>query len=82
MSPQELHNITTVINTLVSIKWSLICIVVCLWGVCLYFLSKEIPVWWHSFDKKKKKPSKKKLSSLERMKRDLRNAERPRQDKQ
>ena len=35
-----------------SIKWVLICIAVQLWGVAVYFLLKEIPKWWHSFDKK------------------------------
>jgi len=77
MSPQELHNITTVINALVGIKWSLISIAVLLWGLAVYFLLKEIPIWWHSFDKKKKKPN---LSRLEQMQKDLRDAERPRRD--
>jgi hypothetical protein len=53
MTPQEIHNITTVINALVAIKWALICIAVNTWGISLYFLLKEIPKWWHSFDKEK-----------------------------
>jgi len=54
MSSQEIHNITTVINSLVSIKWALICIAVSLWGLTVFFLLKEIPIWWKSFDKNKK----------------------------
>ncbi len=80
MSPQELHNITTVINALVAMKWSLICMAICLCGIFLHLLLKEQPAWWRSFSKKKKKVQKKKLSSLEKMKQDLRNAERPRGD--
>tara|TARA_B100001123_G_C15257417_1_gene1005238 strand:- start:711 stop:920 length:210 start_codon:yes stop_codon:yes gene_type:complete len=53
MSSQEIHNITTVINALVGIKWALICIAVSLWGLTVFFLFKEIPKWWQSFDKNK-----------------------------
>ena len=60
-----------------AIKWVLICIATCLWGLTVFFLSKEIPKWWHSFDKKlkKEKPKevekKKKPFTLEQMNRDL-----------
>jgi|TARA_Y100000310_G_C20614212_1_gene779726 hypothetical protein len=35
------------------IKWALICIAVSLWGLTAYLLLKELPAWWHSYDKKK-----------------------------
>ena len=37
---------------MVQIKWALVCIALQLWGVSVYFLLKEIPKWWRSFDKK------------------------------
>ena len=51
----DTENWTTIVNVLVGIKWALICIAVSLWGLTAYFLLKEIPKWWHSFDKKKDK---------------------------
>ena len=54
------------------IKWSVICIAVSLWGLTAYFLLKEIPKWWHSYNKKR---------ALDRMKKDLAGAERPRRQK-
>ena len=41
------------IDALIAIKWSLICIAVSLWGLTAYFLLREIPKWWGSYDKKK-----------------------------
>ena len=75
MSQQELHNITTVINALVSIKWSLICIAVSLWGITGYFFTKEFSKWWESFDKKK---NEKKPFNLDQMNKDLEASTRPR----
>ena len=34
------------------IKWAIVCIAVSLWGLTVYFLGKEFPRWWRSFDKK------------------------------
>ncbi|MAH51002.1 hypothetical protein CMI37_34620 [Candidatus Pacearchaeota archaeon] len=50
------------------IKWGIVCIAVSLWGLTIYFLLKEIPKWWKSFQggKKKKKPF-----TLEQMNKDL-----------
>jgi hypothetical protein len=77
MDAQELHNITTVINALVGIKWALICIAVSLWGLTAYLFLRVSVEWWSSFDKKKK-PHPKKFSSLEQMNKDLEGATRPR----
>ena len=55
------------------IKWGVVCIAVSLWGVTIFLLLKEIPKWWHSFDKRKNK----KPFTLEQMKKDLAGAERP-----
>tara|TARA_R100000808_G_scaffold24949_2_gene59793 strand:+ start:13934 stop:14134 length:201 start_codon:yes stop_codon:yes gene_type:complete len=41
-----------IVSNLVGVKWALFSIAVSLWGLSFYFLLKEIPVWWHSFDKK------------------------------
>ncbi len=65
------------LREVIIIKWGVVCIVASLWGLAVYFLLKEIPIWWHSFDKKKKKPN---LSRLEQMQKDLRDAERPRRN--
>ena len=43
------------IRELVQIKWSLVCIAVSMWGLSLYFLLKEAPKWWKSFDKEGEK---------------------------
>ena len=68
MSPQELHNITTVIDALVLIKWGIVSMAVSLWGMTAYFLLKEALVWWGSFDVKKKR---KKPFTLGQMRKDL-----------
>ena len=67
------ENWDKLLNEIVIIKWGVICIAVSLWGVTVFFLLKEIPKWWDSFNKKKKKPF-----TLEQMKKDLAAAERPR----
>ena len=36
------------------IKWCVIYMTVCVWAAATYFLFKEIPKWWRSFDKKGK----------------------------
>ena len=56
------------------IKWTTICIAVSLWGLTVYFLLREIPKWWNSFNKKKP-------FTLKQMKKDLAAAERPRVDR-
>ena len=68
MSPQEIHNITTVIDALVLIKWGVVSMAVSLWGLTAYFFSKEVLIWWRSFDRKKKE---KKPFTLEQMNKDL-----------
>ena len=54
------------------IKWCVIYMTVCVWAAATYFLFKEIPKWWRSFDKKGK------IFTLKQMKKDLAAAERPR----
>ena len=76
MDAQELHNITTVINSLIGIKWALICIAVSLWGLTVFLFLKEFKGWWCSFDK----PKKKKLFTLDQMNKDLMEATRPREE--
>ena len=61
-----------ILKEVIIIKWGVISIAVSLWGVTVYFLLKEIPIWWNSFGKKKKS------FTLEQMKEDLKSAERPR----
>tara|TARA_B100001123_G_C15256031_1_gene1004688 strand:+ start:481 stop:744 length:264 start_codon:yes stop_codon:yes gene_type:complete len=61
---------------MVHIKWILACIALQMWGMTVYFLLKEIPAWWNSFNKKEKKPF-----TLEQMKKDLEEASRPRKDR-
>lgn len=56
------------------IKWTTICIAISLWGLSVYFLSKEIPKWWRSFNRKEEK----KPFTLEQMKKDLEGSTRPR----
>lgn len=46
---EEINKLTTELS---GIKWVLICIAVQLWGLSVYFLFKEIPKWWRSFNKK------------------------------
>jgi len=75
MSPQELHNITTVIDALVLIKWGVVSMAVSLWVMTAYFFLKEALVWWDSFDVKKKR---KKPFTLDQMKKDLEGSTRPR----
>ena len=76
------ENWDELLKQVVIIKWSVVCIAVCLWGVAVYFLLKEIPKWWHSFDEKPKKEKpkevekKKKPFTLEQMNRDLAGATR------
>ena len=41
------------LKQVVAIKWVLVCIATSLWGLTVYFLLKEMPIWWRSFDKKK-----------------------------
>ena len=60
------------LRDIVIIKWSVISMAVSLWGITVYFLLKEIPKWWNSFNKKKK------TFTLDQMKKDLKSAERPR----
>jgi hypothetical protein len=42
-----------ILKEIVIIKWCALYMTACSWGVAVYFLFKEIPKWWHSFDKKK-----------------------------
>ena len=67
------ENWDKLLNEIVIIKWSVVCIAVSLWGVTVYFLLKEIPKWWCSFNKKKEKPF-----TLEQMKQDLKESTRRR----
>ena len=59
---------------MVHIKWALVCMAASLWGMTVYFLFKEIPAWWKSFDKNKNA----KPNTLEQRKKDLASATRPR----
>jgi len=45
-------------DSLEAIQLTLICLTTLAWGIAVYFLSKEIPIWWHSFDKKRKEEEK------------------------
>lgn len=49
-----MEDVSKLTSELSGIKWALICIAVQLWGLSLYFLFKEIPKWWSSFNKKEK----------------------------
>tara|TARA_B100001105_G_C22001862_1_gene277685 strand:+ start:127 stop:354 length:228 start_codon:yes stop_codon:yes gene_type:complete len=60
------------LREIILIKWGVVCIAASLWGVTVYLLLKEIPEWWRSYNERKKK------FTLEQMKKDLANAERPR----
>ena len=60
------------LKEIVIIKWGVICGAVSLWGVAVYLLLKEIPVWWNSYNKRKKN------FTLKQMRKDLAKAERPR----
>ena len=60
------------LREIVIIKWGVVCLVFMCWCRVLYLLGKEIPIWWDSYNKKKKK------FTLEQMKKDLAGAERPR----
>ena len=55
-----------ILKEIVIIKWCVLYMTACSWGVAVYFLFKKIPKWWRSFDKKKKKPF-----TLEQMNKDL-----------
>jgi len=61
-------------TNMVHIKWILACMALQMWGVTVYFLLKEIPTWWNSFDKKKNA----KPNTLEQRNKDLAAATRPR----
>ena len=61
------------------IKWGVVCIAFSIWCFAIYFLGKEVPVWWRSFDKEQKK--KKEPFTLEKMKEDLAKATRPRRER-
>jgi len=49
------ENWDKLLHEIVIIKWGIVCIAASLCGVTVYFLLKEVPKWWKSFDKKKKK---------------------------
>lgn len=44
----EVAKISEALNT---IKVTLVCIAVSIWGLTVYFLLKELPIWWRSFNK-------------------------------
>ena len=44
-----------ILKEVVIIKWGVVCIAFSIWCFAIYFLYKEIPDWWHSFDKKEEK---------------------------
>ena len=50
-----MEGIDKVVVELSRIKIALIFIVVYFWGLSAYFFCKEVPIWWHSFDRKKPK---------------------------
>tara|TARA_B100000953_G_C17676131_1_gene310514 strand:- start:102 stop:344 length:243 start_codon:yes stop_codon:yes gene_type:complete len=66
------ENWDKLLHEIVVIKWAVVSMAASLCGVMVYYLLKEIPKWWDSFNKKKKKPF-----TLEQMKKDLAGAERP-----
>ena len=66
------------LKEVIIIKWGVLCIAFSIWCFAIYFLCKEIPVWWRSFDKEGKK--KKERFTLEKMKDDLAKSCRPRTD--
>ena len=41
------------LNDIAVIKWAVICIAASMWGITAYLFLKELPEWWHSYDKKK-----------------------------
>jgi len=67
------------LEEVVIIKWGVVCMAFSTWGLAMYFLLKEIPTWWHSFDKKEEK--KKEPFTLEKMKKDLEKSTRPRTER-
>ena len=62
-------------HTMMMIKWILLSMSIAIWGMIVYFLLQEIPKWWKSFNKKKKKPF-----TLGQMNKDLTGAVRRRRE--
>ena len=52
MHPSEIELWKDLIREIKIIRWTEVCIAISLWGISFYFLLKEVPNWWHSFDKK------------------------------
>ena len=55
-----MEGIDKIVVELSRIKIALIFIVVYFWGLSAYFFCKEVPIWWHSFDRKKRRKRAKK----------------------
>ena len=72
------QTLNEILKELTIIKWGVVCFAFSLWGIAVFFLFNEIPKWWKSFDKEKKKE--KKPFTLEQMNKDLRGSTRPRKD--
>ena len=68
-----------ILRELIQIKWILICLVTMVWGRCLYILGQATSDRWRRFKKERAK-SEEKLSSLERMNRDLEMSVRTKKD--